>query len=577
MQPTLKQEPKARWANRGPMSKPVITPASAGTPNPWAFAPLMYFMQAIPVTLVQEVSAIIYKTLGVDNAQITQWTSLIALPWTMQLLLGPFVDLLGTKRNWILGGQAAIVVGISATALALKLPNFFGITLGLLFVTAIFSALCNIATDGFYILALSKEEQAKYVGLNSTFYRLGRLFCSGLLVYAAGQLMGGGITDPRQGAGPSTSFSLNTFVSARHFMLEDILRMPIVPWMIVILSCAGIYVLGRLTLPITLPRPDFDKPRNDSGKEALANLLRTFAILLFAYCAFRTLGAMVRISAQLIAESQTSLPLLGDLKGWKIDAELYRSQFLFLGGFGVVVAALYIYLRTNLRGTEIGNAFGSFVQQDGFSRIFFFILFYRFAEVMVSKISPLFFLDPVEKGGLGLTTSQIGLISGIFGVVGIVAGGILGGVIVSKLGLRRSFIPLALAMHVPNILYLWASYSHPTIAADANILQTLLSPIGIIAFVDQMGYGIGFSAYMVYLMWVAQRGNYVTSHYAVGTGLGALTIMIGGILSGIIQTNAGYSSFFIAVLIAGIPGMIALYVIPLDKNEARGMRTTEID
>ena len=128
--------------------------------NPWLFVPLLYFMQAIPVTIVQELATIFYKDMGIANEPITRWTSLIALPWSLQLLMGPLVDLNFTKRWWTIWGQMLCAVGIIATAFVLKVPHAFELSLVILGATALVSALCNIATDGFYILSMSKEQQA---------------------------------------------------------------------------------------------------------------------------------------------------------------------------------------------------------------------------------------------------------------------------------------------------------------------------------------------------------------------------------------------------------------------------------
>src|SRR5436305_806216 len=114
--------------------------------NPWLFVPLLYFMQAIPVAIVQEVSVIVFKDLGMANEPITRWTSIISLPWSLQLLLGPLVDLNFTKRKWILGGQGLIAVGLILSAFAMRTPHPFTVALVILGLTAVVSALCNIAT-----------------------------------------------------------------------------------------------------------------------------------------------------------------------------------------------------------------------------------------------------------------------------------------------------------------------------------------------------------------------------------------------------------------------------------------------
>jgi PAT family beta-lactamase induction signal transducer AmpG len=131
-------------------------------------------------------------------------------------------------------------------------------------------------------------------------------------------------------------------------------------------------------------------------------------------------------------------------------------------------------------------------------------------------------------------------------------------------------------MHVPNFLYLWAFYNKPIIPLGAGFNEVIFSPISIIVFVDQFGYGYGFAAYMVYLMWVAQRGRFQTSHYAIGTGLGALFIAAAGILSGQIQKNYGFDGVYWTVVALAIPGLLVLKAIPLDEHEGRNIKVEEI-
>ncbi|RYG35290.1 hypothetical protein EON81_13190 [bacterium] len=202
----------------------------------------------------------------------------------------------------------------------------------------------------------------------------------------------------------------------------------------------------------------------------------------------------------------------------------------------------------------MGEAFGSFIRQRAFPSILAFILFYRFGEAMVSKMSSLFLKDALDKGGLAIENDQLGLIKGVAGVVGIVCGGILGGVFVSRWGLKRAIWPMALVMHIPNLLYLWAAYARPPIGAVYGI-----------EFVDQFGYGFGFAGYMIILQRIAQRGRFRTAHYAIGTGMGALCIAFAGAVSGVVQSNFGYTGFFWAVMIATVPGMLTLFVVPLEE------------
>lgn len=626
--------------------------------NPWLFVPLLYFMQAIPVTIVQEVATVFYKDMGIANEPITRWTSLIALPWSMQLLLGPLVDLNSTKRRWILGGQFLIAIGLGATAFLLAVPHAFEITLLILGATAVTSALCNIATDGFYIIAMSKEQQAKFVGVQSTCYRLGRLFCTGLLVLFVGLMtrfeplvvrgQGGSfvLKDPTgfvlakdirltvkdglladasgrplapemkappgvyglKSAGPGKLVAMTTTgeqplptlaltadsstgllatlpatsPSASFEAGEAASGMnPVLAWGIVLAAAAGIYFFGHLANRVTVPRPAEDAPAEEPlPGETSRNLQRTLVLVACGLSGYFFLNSVVRLLAHGIWLKQDgSLPAIGadgkpgaltGFQGWKLPAEGKIVGFdLGLGGVATEALQLFFCLavllvgvalaRRLLRGTAMAESMVSYIRQPGFPAILGFILFYRFGEAMVSKMSPLFLKDTLDKGGLAIPNDQLGLIKGIAGVVGIVIGGIAGGYVVSKLGLRRAFWPLVLCMHIPNLLYVWAS------AGTRPPLWSLY----IVDFVDQFGYGFGFAGYMVYLMWVAQRGHFKTTHYAIGTGMGALCIAVAGIVSGIVQANFGYHVFFITVIFLTIPGMLMLLFIPLDESHQK--------
>lgn len=526
-----------------PSTNPVLRPAT----HPLQFTPLLYFMQAIPVTLVQETSTIIFKNLGFENANIVYWTSLIALPWSLQMFLGPFVDQTAKKRDWVLGGQLMIALGIIATAFILNLPNAFSLAVGVLGVTAIFSAMCNIATDGFYLLALKPEDQARFVGFNSTFYRLGRLFCSGLLVYWAGRL---------------TTLGQN----------------PAQAWFYVLIACGVLYGIGRLVLHFTLPRPEADVRVGPSeGGDGVGKLaVQTAVVLTLGLSAIVGLGNARLLIADQIARNVDQIAYIGSTETWKLSPENIVGNQIWLAA---MVAAFLIArqaYRQFIAPTTMGESFRTYFQQSGIMAILGFILFYRFGEAMVGKLTALFLLDPVAKGGLAMSTEHVGIVNGTVGVIGIVLGGIAGGFTVSKLGLRRAFIPLALAMHVPNLMYLWASTAQPQIAANSTFWQVVGAPISGIIFIDQFGYGFGFAAYFVYLMWVAQRGKFHTAHYAMGTGLGALCIATAGILSGILFQNFGYVGFYKWVIALSIPGMLMLFLIPLDEHQGRNIKVDEI-
>jgi PAT family beta-lactamase induction signal transducer AmpG len=156
--------------------------------SPWFFVSTLYFAAGVPYIIVNSVSVVLYKKLGIDNAQIGLWTSLLYLPWVIKMLWGPLIDIYSTKRRWILYTQLAMTVCLGCLALSLQLPNFFAVSLLVLAIAAFISATQDTAIDGFYMLALDQEAQAFFVGIRSTFYRIAMLFGSGLLVFLSGQL-----------------------------------------------------------------------------------------------------------------------------------------------------------------------------------------------------------------------------------------------------------------------------------------------------------------------------------------------------------------------------------------------------
>src|SRR3990172_1605234 len=163
------------------MSKPAIR-------NPWSFIPTLYFGEGLPYILINTVSVILYKRMGIDNARIAFWTSLLYLPWVVKMFWGPLVDVYSTKRNWIVSAQVAMGLSLLLAAWTLTTPEFFFFSLLVFALGAFISATYDIAADGFYMLALTKEHQAAFVGLRAGFYRIAMVFGTGLLVFLAGVL-----------------------------------------------------------------------------------------------------------------------------------------------------------------------------------------------------------------------------------------------------------------------------------------------------------------------------------------------------------------------------------------------------
>jgi PAT family beta-lactamase induction signal transducer AmpG len=204
---------------------------------------------------------------------------------------------------------------------------------------------------------------------------------------------------------------------------------------------------------------------------------------------------------------------------------------------------------------EFFKTFGSFFQKPKIVALLLFLLLYRLGEAQLVKIIPIFLHVPAQQGGLGLTIKQIGVIYGTIGVVTFMAGALLGGFVVARRGLKFWLWPMLLAIHLPDAVFIWLACAQP---------QSLFV-IGAGVAVEQFGYGFGFMAFMLYMIYIA-RGEHATAHYAICTGFMALGMMIPGLWSGWLQEHIGYPHFFMWVILATIPSFIVAARIPLDAE-----------
>ena len=199
--------------------------------------------------------------------------------------------------------------------------------------------------------------------------------------------------------------------------------------------------------------------------------------------------------------------------------------------------------------------FKLFFQKPRIVTLLCFLLLYRFGEAQLLKIVQPFLLEARDKGGLGLTNTEFSLVYGTAGVIALVSGAVLGGYLVSRRGLRAVLWPMVFVMHLPDVMFVFLAYTQPQ-----NLWLT-----GSCVALEQFGYGFGFVAYMLYMIYIA-RGKYPTAHYAICTGFMALSLMLPGMWSGWLQDKIGYHHFFMWVLLATIPGFIVTALIPLDRD-----------
>ena len=412
--------------------------------NPWAWVPTLYFAEGVPYVAVMTISVIIYKRLGLSNTDITLYTSWLYLPWVIKPLWSPCVDMLRTRRWWILSMQILIAAALAGVAFTIPGPFWLQGSLSFFWLLAFSSATHDIAADGFYMLGLEQHEQAYFVGIRSTFYRIATIFSSGLLVGLAG-------------------------------VLQVLTRSISYAWSLVFYLIAGLFIALWLYHSWALPRPSEDTHR------------------------------IQKTAADIITEF------------WNTLVTFFQKPQVWVG--------------------------------------ICFMLFYRMPEGLLAKVSALFLVDKMANGGMGLSDVEFGMVQGTVGVIGLTLGGILGGIAASRDGLKRWLWPMVMAITIPDLVYVYLSCALPSSLLIINIC----------IFLEQFGYGFGFSAYMLYLIYYSQ-GEHKTAHYALCTAFMALSMMIPGLFAGALQEAVGYRAFFVIVVVCCVMTYIVASLLKIDPE-----------
>ena len=201
------------------------------------------------------------------------------------------------------------------------------------------------------------------------------------------------------------------------------------------------------------------------------------------------------------------------------------------------------------------DTFKTFFTKENAHIAILFILLYRLPEAQLVKLINPFLLDPVEAGGLGLTTKQVGVVYGTVGVIGLTIGGILGGIAAAHGGLKRWLWPMVCAITLPDLVYVYLSYAQP----DSLLM------VNACVFIEQFGYGFGFTAYMLYLIYFSE-GTHKTAHYAICTGFMALGMMLPGMMAGWLQETIGYPRFFLWTIVCCIATFAVTALIKIDPD-----------
>ncbi|MDD3034657.1 MAG: MFS transporter [Bacteroidales bacterium] len=607
--------------------------------SPWAWIPTLYFAQGLPYVAVMTVSVIMYKRLGISNTDIALYTSWLYLPWVIKPFWSPFIDLLKTKRWWVVTMQILVGAGLAGIAFTIPASNFFQLTLAVFWLIAFSSATHDIAADGFYMLALDSHDQAMYVGIRSTFYRIATITGQGLLIIIAGLLESSTGLKPAElqvNAGPqyASTFTLpaeDTTVNATPVQSSDYMfevNPPVVNLGTNTITVDSAAILKAYAVEHNIANGfvEAEKSKAQIEKEeswwtrSVSNPLGGFIKRNFGEENAGKEVHKMNGNAQLVAVKLSKAPEVGEKivlntsmnkgdksiflaygdritftsENWdkpayilvqvdpKLDHETTASfkglsgnisfawsvTFFILAGFFLAIALYHKFIlpkpasdkpakevtaRTIFK--EFFETFASFFKKKQIWIAIAFMLLYRLPEAQLVKLISPFLLDAKEVGGMGLTTGQVGLVYGTIGILGLTLGGIIGGIIAAKGGLKKWLWPMAWSISLTCATFVYLSVFQPE----------SLFVINLCVFVEQFGYGFGFTAYMLYMIYFA-AGEHKTAHYAICTAFMALGMMMPGMMAGWLQELIGYENFFWWVMICCVATIAVTAFIKVDDS-----------
>lgn len=428
------------------------TPADRGR-SPWRWVPSAYLAEGIPFAMVIWVAGTMFKDLGHSDGQITLATASIGLAWSLKPLWAAFLDMVGTKKAFVLAMEALMALLLAGIALCLPLPHYFQIIVAVLWVLAFASATQDICVDGIYLTALGEQQQAAFIGVQGVFWNVGRLFGTALVVWAAGTL-----------------------------------------------------------------RHDQGLPATSAWSWAIGLSAATMALLAAYHARVLPTGAPTSATSQ-------------------------RPK----------------------SASEVAQAFGDSVI-DFFAKpqiwgMLMFVFLYRSSEGLLLVEGPLFLQAAPELGGIGLTLKEKGLIDGTVSTAASLVAGLLGGAFMARHGLnRKTLVFMALCLNLPHLTYVILSQ----LAGPGHGLS--LWTVAALVTVEKFGYSFGFVANMLYMMQQVSPGRYHMTHYAFCTALMNLMLVPTQALSGPLADHLGYRAYFIVVMLAAVPSVLAACFAPFPRR-----------
>lgn len=412
--------------------------------NPLSWVPTGYFAEGMPYVMITWVAATMFKYLGHGNTEITLWVGNITLVWSLKPFWAAFLEMFKSKKWIVLAMEILIMVLLAAMVLCLKLPAYFTLSIGVLWIMAFASATHDICMDGTYITTLNKVEQAKLVGIQGVFWNIGRFFSSTIILLIAAYF----------GQSETSSWMIAWGVAAA-----------------VMSALAGYHLFF-------LP-----EGRKNRRPKDFKEVCTTF------------------------------------IDAW---VDFFRKPKIW----GMLA----------------------------------FVFLFRSGEGLLIGVGHLFLQAPLQEGGIGLTLTQKGVIDGGLSILFGLAGGLLGGLFISRYGLKSTLFFMAICLNVPNLTYVYLAY-----IASSDAQFSMITIAAMVIF-EKFFYSFGFVANMLYMMQQISPGKYQMTHYAFCTALMNLVLWPTIAVSGYLSDRFGYYLFFCIVMVATIPSFIAAWYAPFPKQ-----------
>lgn len=471
---------------------------------------MIYFAEGLPFTFLR--SSVVPAFLKQQGAslEVIGLTSLLGIPYTFKFIWSPIIDIFWRKRHWTLALQFSLVVMLAFLAFIIAIPNAMAFWWSGFALCAFLSATQDIAIDGFYLEALNDKEQAAYAGLRIAAYRVAMILGTAIPLMIAGK----------------------------------------VNWFYGFLSCAVLLGIIFLYNFFMLPRPPLEaKVQAPLEIPALspANQKRAFSWLHDLTALLLMIGIVVAWKYRFI-KTEYFRPLIAITALYLLSRIFFRiraSWSLQDPRHSPLKARLLANLQSYM------EAFRSYLDQEKILLILIFMLIYKLGDAMLFSMNTPFLLD------LGVTTFQLGWISGTVGKISAIAGSIFGGWWVARQGLRKGLWQLALTMNAAILAYVWLAVFKPG-----------LTGVVLVHALEQVAAGVGTTAFAIFQMRTCKK-EFKAAHFAIATSIMAFGPMISGPIGGVLASRLGYASFFWVCFGVSIPGLLLIKFLPIRDGVGR--------